>query len=596
MRRTCPQLATPVSLVMALLAAGLASPAGASNTNPALEGGPRHPMPIVRPGRGATPTRARLEYYGGRVISNVQVVMVLWGAGAYAPFVSGTLAQDQGAPSLASFFAELTASPYIAGLGQYDTRRPGANGLPGSQQAIGRGAFSRQVQIAPAVANNGARIDDVNIVSELAAQLSAGALPAPKDDGAGNTNTVYLVYFPPGKTITLGTDRACVTLCAYHGTFRWNERDVYYAVVPDMSSGSGCDQGCGTGTPFEIATAVASHELAEAITDPEVGLAPGVGPPLGWYDPVNGEIGDICAGSNAVLRVSDRASFVVQKLWSNEHGACVIPSVTPTEIAVAPISERSAIASGPVRSRARDASPAEASGAATVGPEAQPETSVERTATVMLPQVRASSTNGSPEVPGVNSAGTSVAAAGMSGTSNAVDGASKVEAPELSGLEGAKSRGDAAPSGVGDACACAQSHTVGELHGDSPGDSPVSGTAPAATGTVPSAAPAPAASGAASASAMSGTEPTETAKPASGTELSGTTSGTKPTEGAKPMSGTEPAEPAKPMSGTEPELSPTPPSDIPAAVDVTDRAPKSAGEHGPMILVIDPDAPTSDAR
>jgi hypothetical protein len=29
---------------------------------------------------------------------------------------------------------------------------------------------------------------------------------------------------------------------------------------------------------------------------------------------------------------------------------------------------------------------------------------------------------------------------------------------------------------------------------------------------------------------------------------------------------------------------------------VTDRAPRSAGEHGPLILVIDPDAPASDAR
>ena len=44
-------------------------------------------------------------------------------------------------------------------------------------------------------------------------------------------------------------------------------------------------------TNFDQLTAVTSHELAEAVTDPNVGTGQ-----LGWYDEqLNGEIGDIAA-------------------------------------------------------------------------------------------------------------------------------------------------------------------------------------------------------------------------------------------------------------------------------------------------------------
>ena len=60
------------------------------------------------------------------------------------------------------------------------------------------------------------------------------------------------------------------------------------------------------------------HSRVEATTDPAVGLATVFGPPLAWYDPNNGEIGDIC---NAIQGTS--AGFVVQKEWSNAANACV---------------------------------------------------------------------------------------------------------------------------------------------------------------------------------------------------------------------------------------------------------------------------------
>jgi hypothetical protein len=306
--------------------------AGASSANELLAGGARRTTAIVSPGRPVTGSpRAHLVYLGGRVISNVQVVMVLWGPGPYAPFVTGDVS-----PSIAGFFAGVTNSPYLDLLSEYDTNRVAAGGQPGSNQHIGRGTFVGELAIAPAQTSDGATIDDASIVAELSAQLSAGTLPAPEVDAAGNADTLYMLYFPAGKTITLGQEVSCRSFCAYHGSFDWNGRSVYYGVLPDMSAGSGCDVGCGGGTPFGNATAVASHEIAEAITNPEVGLASGIGPPLAWYDPAEGEIGDICNGLAGTLTGGDGADYVVQRLWSNLDDGCVLAAGSAPVVALAP--------------------------------------------------------------------------------------------------------------------------------------------------------------------------------------------------------------------------------------------------------------------
>lgn len=291
----------------------------------------RHPMPSVRPDRPAVaaPAGAHVTYFGGRVISSVQVVSVLWGAGPFAPFLAG-----EGPSSMAAFLAGVTRSAYVDALAQYGTDRPAAAGQPGTGQRIGRGALVATIRISPAPENDGPIIDDANVVAELADQLSTGALPPPSLDAAGNVETVYLLHFPAGRTITLGRDASCATFCAYHGTFEWDGRSVYYAVLPDLSPGSGCDLGCGADSSFAGATSVASHELAEVITDPEVGLATEMGPPLGWYDPANGEIGDLCSGQNGTVTGGDGATYVVQKLWSNADGAC-IAAPGPGAVAVA---------------------------------------------------------------------------------------------------------------------------------------------------------------------------------------------------------------------------------------------------------------------
>ena len=49
----------------------------------------------------APPAGAQLTYYGGRVVSNMQVIQVLWGTGSYLSNVGST-----GTPSMATFYQQ----------------------------------------------------------------------------------------------------------------------------------------------------------------------------------------------------------------------------------------------------------------------------------------------------------------------------------------------------------------------------------------------------------------------------------------------------------------------------------------------------------
>jgi hypothetical protein len=69
--------------------------------------------------------------------------------------------------------------------------------------------------------------------------------------------------------------------------------------------------------------------LAEAITDPDVGIATTFGAPLGWYDTTNGEIGDICNAQQGSY-VTNRVTYTIQLEFSNSANDCVLPPVTQT--------------------------------------------------------------------------------------------------------------------------------------------------------------------------------------------------------------------------------------------------------------------------
>jgi MYXO-CTERM domain-containing protein len=254
----------------------------------------------------AAPLTGDLKYYGGRVISNVKIVEVSWGSGVDSNY----LTQLQG------FYQAIVTSPFVDWLSEYDTL--GLSGFadlqPGSSQHIGRGSFVGSFVITPQ--NQSTSLSDADIQTELAAELASKALPAPEVDSGGNVDSLYMVDFPAGVSITLVGLQSCSGFGAYHGTFVYQAQSVPYGVHPNCNYS------------FDTSTLIHSHELAEAMTDTEVGLVetnktnPSARP-LAWvtlastaWDSL--EIADICQGTSAQV-----AGYTVQKVWSNYAQACV---------------------------------------------------------------------------------------------------------------------------------------------------------------------------------------------------------------------------------------------------------------------------------
>jgi uncharacterized repeat protein (TIGR01451 family) len=278
----------------------------------------------AKPG-GRSSSNGIVQYWGGPVISNVQVVEVLWGS-----LVAGSELTD-GIVNMDQFYTDVTQSNYFSLLAEYGTvgLLGFGTGTPGSNQTIGPGTFATRVTITPSVCPGtvACTVTDAQIQTEIINQLSVHHLPTPIQDIQGNFNTIYMVYFPPNVSIQLDPQTPSCRqggFCAYHSNVLNGSLKVPYGVFPDFSQG-GCApfQGCGNGSAFQNLTSASSHELAEATTDVDVGSAITFAPPLGWADQNSGqEIGDFCNQFSAPITVNGH-TYTVQTLLSNMQSQCV---------------------------------------------------------------------------------------------------------------------------------------------------------------------------------------------------------------------------------------------------------------------------------
>jgi hypothetical protein len=241
--------------------------------------------------RRSSPTRPRVEalegrqvptvsFLGGNVLSQVQAQALYLGNA----FSSSSVKTDTA--TLDAFLKDVTGGPYLQAL-----TRAGYNVRPGSAVA---GAVDNTALTA------GSTISDALIRSRLQADVSSGLLQAP------NANTLYVVYVQPNVAVNLGSGQGTTQqgILGYHTAFVGaNGTPIRYAVVVSLGGAAGNSVLPEATTALDQLTAVTSHELAEAVTDPDINSNVNNGR-LGWFDSQLGEIGDVEENNpNAFVRL-----------------------------------------------------------------------------------------------------------------------------------------------------------------------------------------------------------------------------------------------------------------------------------------------------
>jgi hypothetical protein len=257
-------------------------------------------------------------YNGGPVVTCPLVYTSFWGSEWL-----GDTAHLMRAARLSQFHQDLIKSGFMNVMSQY-----------GAGSGAGAGIFVR----ASFLNNVPTTLTDVGIHNVIQSCIDAGVLPEP-----GNpSNNVLMIFLD--ESIGVNDPGAGLVLCeptndtafGYHNFFNTTAgHPFYYAVTPALAdaclteSCPGNDVGCSlhlSETQEQRQTQVASHEFAEMITDPQLNA---------WFDPFNGENGDICNGESDTITVGAN-TWTVQRIYSkfddiNTNGAsfCLAQAANP---------------------------------------------------------------------------------------------------------------------------------------------------------------------------------------------------------------------------------------------------------------------------
>ena len=285
-----------VSLVAASAFTALA-PAGADS-------------PSAVPGAGASCATActpPLVNKGGLVQANPTIYLIFWGPNWNA--TTGVASQQQVATAVKNMVGSLNGTPYANILAQY---------LGATNSAITLGGTWQDQTVPPATVNRAA----------VAAEVDA-AITANPTWVAGN-NSQFMVFTQAGTNVpAFASDEEPSDFCAYHDHAASSVMDrgqLIFDLEPwfgDASFANCVGLYSNPANLVDAETTVATHEIAEAATDPIWDTNPA------WITNNAGslyEIGDLCAypGVAAAPVVGK-----VQLLWDNASGTCTNAAGVP---------------------------------------------------------------------------------------------------------------------------------------------------------------------------------------------------------------------------------------------------------------------------
>jgi hypothetical protein len=265
----------------------------------------------------ARETPAVVNYHGGNVLTHVKVTSIFYGSQWQT---DSNLQQLRS--QIDGFFQNITQSSFMDLLGEYYEEMP----FTGADIPVGRGSYQGELVDNVAAGN----LTDSNIQGMLDAARRSGSITP------DSWETLYFVFTPPGFTdqspnrVWNNDPDPNKAWGGLHSSFY----DAYYTDSQGLTHGNQINYAV---IPFPVGvsetnalnpiTLISSHELAEAVTDPDAidsSAAPnmsGVGD--GWTTGTvagsGAEIGDLAEKSN--LKYGSLplqgVSYIIQAVWSN---------------------------------------------------------------------------------------------------------------------------------------------------------------------------------------------------------------------------------------------------------------------------------------
>jgi hypothetical protein len=194
---------------------------------------------------------------------------------------------------------------------------------------VGRGTYSASV-VDPVTLTQGdpnTFLQDTTIQQDIQQEITGGKLQAPDAD------RLYVVFVEDNVPVQQENGNTSINnFAAYHFAFsgtdaHGNPAPIYYAVVT-YPGGAVNNSGAPTYnlTTLQLMTQAASHEIAEAATDPANGLST-----PGWQDHAVGgglenEIGDVVDGQAVFLK-----GYAVQRISDKNDQAMTPVGATPVQ-------------------------------------------------------------------------------------------------------------------------------------------------------------------------------------------------------------------------------------------------------------------------
>jgi hypothetical protein len=255
----------------------------------------------------------KVNYYGGKVLNQFQVENVYYGS--YFNTTQGKADAAYNDGFMKSFVNDSNSTSIW------------------HQYGVNSGTFDGST-VANKTVSAGKTITQTAVES-LVKQMAAA------DSQSGN-NKIYNIVLPPGAVLSQGGATSKQGLGGYHGSVTVNGKQVYYSAICDSKGANGID--FTNGNAQKNVTITESHEISEAVTDPDVEVASKTNDwtKLGWMDPNNGEIGDMEVNDaspgtplSTMYGTNDKG-YAVQKIWSQKDGTNEIKAKTSGGVAPLP--------------------------------------------------------------------------------------------------------------------------------------------------------------------------------------------------------------------------------------------------------------------